>query len=84
MTRSLLRDGVRAKAWANYQAREWWVVTIAFTQMHESLHFKAESSGLLGIAQAGNDPSHQAHLRPTPYDGLPQRYTQQSRVACNP
>jgi iron complex outermembrane recepter protein len=52
-----------AEAWANYQARDWWVVTIAFTQMHESLHFKAGSSGLLGIAQAGDDPSHQAHLR---------------------
>jgi len=52
-----------AEAWVNYQARDWWVVTLAFTQMYESLHFKAGGSGLLGIAQAGDDPSHQAHLR---------------------
>jgi iron complex outermembrane recepter protein len=52
-----------AEAWANYQASDWWVLTIAFTQLYESLHFKAGSSGLLGIAQAGDDPSHQAHLR---------------------
>jgi len=52
-----------AEAWVNYQAADWWVVTAAFTQLYESLHFKAGSSGLLGIAQAGDDPSHQAHLR---------------------
>jgi iron complex outermembrane receptor protein len=52
-----------AEAWANYQATDWWVVTVAFTQLYESLHFKAGSSGLLGIAQAGDDPSHQAHFR---------------------
>ena len=52
-----------AEAWANYQAADWWVVTLAFAQLYESLHFKAGSSGLLGIAQAGDDPSHQAHFR---------------------
>jgi iron complex outermembrane receptor protein len=52
-----------AEAWANYQATDWWVVTVAFTQLYESLHFKVGSSGLLGVAQAGDDPSHQAHLR---------------------
>jgi iron complex outermembrane receptor protein len=52
-----------AEAWANYQATDWWVVTVAVTQLYESLHFKAGSSGLLGIAQAGDDPRHQAHLR---------------------
>ena len=52
-----------AEAWANYQASDWWVVSVAFTQLYESLHFKVGSSGLLGVAQAGDDPSHQAHLR---------------------
>ena len=52
-----------AEAWANYQVRDGWVVTVSFTQLYESLHLKAGSSGLLGIAQAGDDPSHQAHLR---------------------
>jgi iron complex outermembrane receptor protein len=52
-----------AEAWANYQFSEWWVITLAFTQLYESLHFNAGSSGLLGVAQAGDDPSHQAHLR---------------------
>jgi iron complex outermembrane recepter protein len=52
-----------AEAWANYQASDWCVVTLAFAQLYESLHFKPGSSDLLGIAQAGDDPSHQAHLR---------------------
>jgi iron complex outermembrane receptor protein len=52
-----------AEAWANYQVSDWCVVTLAFNQLYESLHFKPGSSGLLGIAQAGDDPSHQAHLR---------------------
>ena len=52
-----------AEGWANYQVSDWCVVTLAFTQLYESLHFKPGSSQLLGIAQAGDDPSHQAHLR---------------------
>jgi iron complex outermembrane recepter protein len=52
-----------AEAWANYQVSSWCVVTLAFTQLYESLHFKPGSSDLLGIAEAGDDPSHQAHLR---------------------
>jgi iron complex outermembrane receptor protein len=52
-----------AEAWANYQVSDWCVVTLAFTQLYESLHFKPGSSQLLGTAQAGDDPSHQAHLR---------------------
>ena len=52
-----------AEAWANYQVSDWCVVTLAFTQLYESLHFKPGSSELLGVAQAGDDPSHQAHLR---------------------
>jgi iron complex outermembrane receptor protein len=52
-----------AEAWANYQVNDWCVVTLAFNQLYESLHFKAGASKLLGIAQAGDDPSHQAHLR---------------------
>ena len=52
-----------AEAWANYQASDWCVVTLAFTQLYESLGFKPGSSQLLGVAQAGDDPSHQAHLR---------------------
>jgi iron complex outermembrane receptor protein len=52
-----------AEAWANYQASDWWVLTLAFTQLYESLHFEAGSSRLLGVAQAGDDPSHQAQLR---------------------
>jgi iron complex outermembrane receptor protein len=52
-----------AEAWANLQVSSWCVVTLAFNQLYESLHFKPGSSDLLGIAQAGDDPSHQAHLR---------------------
>jgi iron complex outermembrane receptor protein len=53
------------ESWANYQASERCVLAFGFTQMYETLHFKPGSSGLLGVAQAGDDPSHQAHFRPS-------------------
>jgi iron complex outermembrane receptor protein len=56
-------DTYGVEAWGNYQMSDWCVVTLAFTQMHEALRLSAGSSGLLGVAQAGDDPSHQAHLR---------------------
>jgi iron complex outermembrane recepter protein len=51
------------EAWGNYQAADWCVVTLAYTEMHEALHFQPGASGLLGVQQAGDDPEHQAHLR---------------------
>jgi iron complex outermembrane recepter protein len=51
------------EAWGNYQATDWCVVTLAYTELHEALHFEPGASGLLGIQQAGDDPSHQAHVR---------------------
>jgi len=56
-------DTYGVETWGSYQASDWCVLTLAFTQMYESLRFKPGSSGLLGIAQAGDDPEHQAHLR---------------------
>ena len=51
------------EAWGNYQATAWCLITLAYTQMHEVLRFEPGSSGLLGIQQAGDDPSHQISLR---------------------
>jgi iron complex outermembrane recepter protein len=51
------------EAWGNYQAADWCVITLAYTEMHEALHYEPGASGLLGVQQSGDDPSHQAHLR---------------------
>jgi iron complex outermembrane recepter protein len=50
------------EAWANWQATDWWRLSPGFTALHEQLRFKAGASGLLGIAQAADDPSSHATL----------------------
>ena len=49
--------------WGAFQATDWWRLTAGFNLQHEDLRFMAGASGLLGVAQAGNDPHHQASLR---------------------
>jgi iron complex outermembrane recepter protein len=56
-------DTYGAEFWGNYQVREWWRVDFGFNELRENFRFKLGSSGLLGVAQAGDDPSHQASLR---------------------
>ncbi len=56
-------DTYGVEAWANLRATDWWQLTAAFNVQHESLRFKPGASGLLGVAQAGDDPHHQASLR---------------------
>ena len=46
-----------AEAWVNIQLRPWWRVSPGFRSVHKRLEFKEGSSELLGVAQAGNDPS---------------------------
>jgi iron complex outermembrane receptor protein len=41
---------------------EWWRLSPGFTALHENLRFKAGASGILGIAQAADDPSSHADL----------------------
>jgi hypothetical protein len=48
------------------EAREltdWWRVAPGVKWLHKDLRFKPGASGLLGFAQAGDDPSAQAQLR---------------------
>ena len=49
--------------WGSFQAMDWWRLTAGFNLQHEDLRFAPGASGLLGLAQAGNDPHHQASLR---------------------
>jgi iron complex outermembrane receptor protein len=55
-------DTYGVEAWANWQATEWWRLSPGFTALREQLRFKAGASGLLGIAQAADDPSSHATL----------------------
>lgn len=41
----------------------WWRLTAGYTYLHENFGFDAGASQLLGTAQLGDDPSHQASLR---------------------
>ena len=59
------------EAWASFQALDWWRLDLGFNAQHEDFSFQPGSSQLLGIAQAGDDPHHQASLRSSmtlPYD----------------
>ena len=51
------------ETWANYQVVPWWMLSAGFNIQHEDLHFKAGSSALGGLEQAGNDPDRQFSLR---------------------
>ena len=50
-------------AWADYQALAWWRLSAGFNALHKDLTFKPGASGILGAAQAGDDPKYQAQLR---------------------
>ena len=56
-------DGL--EAWGNYQMSEWWRMSAGGNWLHENLHFDPGSSGIGGIALAGDDPSYQVALRST-------------------
>ncbi|HUN25932.1 MAG TPA: TonB-dependent receptor [Steroidobacteraceae bacterium] len=56
-------DTYGVELWGNYQVTEDWRLAFGFDQEHESLRFVPGSSGLLGVSQEGDDPSHQASLR---------------------
>jgi len=53
------------EAWGNYQVSEWWRMSAGGNWLHENLHFNPGSSGIGGIALAGDDPSYQIALRST-------------------
>jgi iron complex outermembrane receptor protein len=51
------------EAWSDYKLTPWWRMTASVTLLREQLAFKPGASGLLGVAQVGDDPRHQAQLR---------------------
>ena len=43
-------------AWAKWQVTDWWRLSPGAAWLHKDLRFRAGSSQVLGVAQAGNDP----------------------------
>jgi iron complex outermembrane recepter protein len=56
-------DTYGVELWGNYQVSEMWRLAFGYNEQREQLRFKPGSSGLLGLSQAGDDPSRQASLR---------------------
>ena len=61
------------EAWAQWQVTPWWRLSPGLRTLHKNLTFGPGASGLLGTAQAGDDPSSQALL--TSSMDLPGRLT---------
>jgi iron complex outermembrane receptor protein len=55
-------DTYGVEAWANWQATDWWRLSPGFTVLREQLRFKSGASGLLGLAQAADDPDSHVTL----------------------
>jgi iron complex outermembrane receptor protein len=45
------------EAWANLQVTPWWRLSPGFRSLHKRLEFSEGASGLVGVGQAGNDPT---------------------------
>ena len=45
------------EAWANLQVNSWWRLSPGFRSLHKRLEFDEGSAELVGVAQAGNDPT---------------------------
>jgi iron complex outermembrane recepter protein len=51
------------EAWGSYAVADWWRLGAGFSTLRQRLRFKPGASGLLGLSQAGDDPSHHGFLR---------------------
>ncbi|MFZ5720115.1 MAG: TonB-dependent receptor plug domain-containing protein [Pseudomonadota bacterium] len=51
------------ETWAEFRPASWWRLTAGYSYLETHFDFDADSSGLLGVAQAGNDPKHRAMVR---------------------
>jgi iron complex outermembrane recepter protein len=45
------------EAWANLQVNSWWRISPGYRSVHKRLEFSEGASGLVGVGQAGNDPT---------------------------
>ena len=51
------------EAWGDYQLRPWWRLSAGVNVLEKRLKFEPGASGLVGVAQSGDDPQRQASLR---------------------
>ena len=61
-------NAINTKSWgieadATVEPAPWWRLTAGYSFLHETVTFDPGASGLLGGAQIGDDPQHQASLR---------------------
>jgi iron complex outermembrane receptor protein len=56
-------DTYGIEAWANVQLTDWWRLSPGVKWLRKELQFNPGASGILGFAQAGDDPSTQAQIR---------------------
>jgi iron complex outermembrane receptor protein len=55
-------DTYGVEGWATWQVTDWWRLSPGFTAMREQLTFKPGASGILGVAEATDDPSSHADV----------------------
>jgi iron complex outermembrane receptor protein len=55
-------DSYGFEAWAKWQVTEWWRLSPGVRLLEKQLEFSRGATELLGLWQAGNDPSSQASL----------------------
>jgi iron complex outermembrane receptor protein len=51
------------EAWADFQLAPWWRLSPGVRTLHKDLEFKDGSSEIVGLRQAGNDPSSRYYLK---------------------
>lgn len=51
------------EAWGSYAVNESWRLDAGVATLRKRLRFKPGASGLLGVAQAGDDPAHHGFIR---------------------
>jgi len=56
-------DTYGLEAWADYRATDWWRLGAGLNLMGERFRFKPGASGLLGLAQVGDDPGQTVKLK---------------------
>ena len=56
-------DTYGVEAWGSYSATNWWQIKAGLMLQHQDRSFQPQSSGLGGVAAAGDDPNHEATLQ---------------------
>ena len=56
-------DTYGLESWADWQVTDKWRLSPGVRLLHKSLRFTSAASGLLGVAQAGDDPLASAQLK---------------------